>query len=45
VVGNVQEVRARLAAMAADCGADELMVVTNVYDHGERLHSYELLAR
>ncbi len=45
VVGNVQEVRARLAAMAADCGADELMVVTNVYDHGERLRSYELLAR
>lgn len=43
VVGNVREVRARLATMAADCGADELMVVTNVFDHAERLRSYELL--
>lgn len=45
VVGNVQEVRARLAAMAADCGADELMIVTNVFDHAARLRSYELLVQ
>lgn len=45
VVGNVDEVRTRLAAMAADCQADELMIVSNIYDHRERLRSYELLAQ
>ncbi|GAC1634394.1 MAG: LLM class flavin-dependent oxidoreductase [Nevskia sp.] len=44
VVGSPATVRAGIEAMAADCGADEVMVVTNVYDHAARLRSYELLS-
>jgi len=28
-----------------EAGADEVMVVTNVWSHEARLHSYRLLAR
>jgi hypothetical protein len=34
----------RLEELAECTAADEIMVTTNVYDHGERLRSYELLA-
>ena len=44
VVGTPARVRAELEAMAAECGADEIMVVSNIHDHGERLRSYELLS-
>jgi hypothetical protein len=37
-------VRAALAKFAADTAADELMVVTSVFDHAARLRSYALLA-
>jgi len=30
--------------LLAETGADELMVVSDIYDHGARLHSYELIA-
>jgi luciferase family oxidoreductase group 1 len=43
VVGTPDKVSARLAALAAESGADEVMLVTNVHDHGARLRSYELL--
>lgn len=44
IVGTAASVRARLAQQVTDCGADEIMVVCNVYDHAARLRSYELLA-
>jgi luciferase family oxidoreductase group 1 len=44
IVGSPDTVRAGIAALVAETGADELMVVSDVYDHGARLHSYELMA-
>lgn len=44
VVGSPETVRAGLAQLEADTGADELIVTTNVYDHADRVRSYELLA-
>ncbi|AXQ27231.1 LLM class flavin-dependent oxidoreductase [Solimonas sp. K1W22B-7] len=44
VVGNPQAVWARIREMAKDAGADEVMVVSNLHGHAERLRSYELLA-
>ena len=43
-VGSAATVRARLEELAADVGADELMVTTIVHDHAARRRSYELLA-
>jgi hypothetical protein len=36
--------RVGFAALLAKTGADELMVVSDIYDHGARLRSYELIA-
>jgi luciferase family oxidoreductase group 1 len=44
VVGDPRTVRARLEELAERTAADEIMVTTNVYDHDERLRSYERLA-
>jgi luciferase family oxidoreductase group 1 len=44
IVGSPDTIRAGLAALAAETGADELMVVSDIYDHGARLRSYELIA-
>lgn len=44
IVGSPQQVRARIEAMAADSAADEMMIVSNIYDHAARLRSYELIA-
>ena len=44
IVGAPEQVRAGLEAIAADYGADELIVVTITYDHAARRRSYELLA-
>jgi luciferase family oxidoreductase group 1 len=44
VVGSPDTVRAGLDQIVALTGADELMVVTAVYDHEARLRSYEILA-
>jgi luciferase family oxidoreductase group 1 len=44
VIGTPVSVREQLDARARDCGADEVMVVSNLYDHTERLRSYEMLA-
>lgn len=44
IVGDPRGVRARIEELAGRTGADEIMVTTNVYDHAERLRSYELLA-
>ena len=44
VVGDPPAVRARIEDLAGRTGADEILVTTNVFDHAERLRSYELLA-
>ncbi|MCA9599710.1 MAG: LLM class flavin-dependent oxidoreductase [Myxococcales bacterium] len=44
-VGTPQRVAQDLAAFAERTGADELMVVCNVFDFDKRLRSYELLAK
>jgi hypothetical protein len=36
-------VRARIEELAQHTAADEVMLTTNVYDHDERLSSYERL--
>ena len=44
IVGAPDEVAARLAALARETEADEIMVTTTVHDPAARLRSYELLA-
>jgi luciferase family oxidoreductase group 1 len=44
LVGSPSTVKRGLEALAADYGAEEVMVVTITYDHAARKRSYELLA-
>ena len=44
IVGSPSTARARIEELAAEYGADELMVVTITHDHAARRRSYELLA-
>ena len=44
IVGSPDTVRSGLDALIAETGADELMIVSDVYDHQERLRSFELIA-
>jgi alkanesulfonate monooxygenase SsuD/methylene tetrahydromethanopterin reductase-like flavin-dependent oxidoreductase (luciferase family) len=43
-VGAPELVRAQIEARAADCQADELMIVANIHGHANRLRSCELIA-
>jgi luciferase family oxidoreductase group 1 len=45
IVGSKDTVRDGIAALVAETGADELMIVSDVYDHRARLHSYQLIAQ
>jgi len=44
VIGSPQTVRAGLEEVAAEYGAEELLLLTITHDHGARRRSYELLA-
>jgi luciferase family oxidoreductase group 1 len=44
VLGDPRGVRDEILALAERTAADEVMVMTSVHDHGERLRSYELIA-
>jgi luciferase family oxidoreductase group 1 len=44
IIGSPETVRAGIAALREETGADELMVVSDVYDHKARLRSFELIA-
>jgi luciferase family oxidoreductase group 1 len=44
IVGAPQKVRQEIEAAAAEYGADEMMIVTNTFDHDDRKRSYELIA-
>jgi luciferase family oxidoreductase group 1 len=43
-VGSAATVRAEIEAVAAETGADEVMVTSNVHSHEARMRSYALLA-
>jgi luciferase family oxidoreductase group 1 len=45
IVGSPETVRTGIKALIANTGADELMVVSDIYEHQARLHSYELIAK
>jgi alkanesulfonate monooxygenase SsuD/methylene tetrahydromethanopterin reductase-like flavin-dependent oxidoreductase (luciferase family) len=45
IVGSPDTVRSGMDSLIAETGADELMVVSDVYDHATRLRSLELIAR
>ncbi len=44
IVGSPDTVREGIEALVAETGADELIVVSDVYDHPTRLRSFELIA-
>jgi luciferase family oxidoreductase group 1 len=44
IVGGPEKVRQEIEAAAAEYGADEMMIVTNTFDHDDRKRSYELIA-
>ena len=44
VIGSPETVRAGVEQLAADYGAEEVIVVTITHDHGARRRSYELVA-
>jgi luciferase family oxidoreductase group 1 len=44
IYGSRATVRAGLDALVAETGADEIMIVSDVYDHPTRLRSFELIA-
>jgi luciferase family oxidoreductase group 1 len=44
IVGSPDTVRSGIDALVVETGADELMIVSDVYDHPTRLRSFELIA-
>jgi luciferase family oxidoreductase group 1 len=44
IVGSPATVRPGVEALVAETGADELMIVSDVFDHAARLRSFELIA-
>src|SRR3954465_2151290 len=44
IIGSPQTIRAGIDALVAETGADELIIVSDVYDHAARLRSFELIA-
>jgi luciferase family oxidoreductase group 1 len=45
IVGSPETVRERLLELQQRTSANELMLTTNVHDHADRLHSYQLIAK
>lgn len=44
IVGSPDTVRAGMAALVSETGANELIVVSDLFDHAKRLRSFELIA-
>ena len=44
IVGSDATVKAGMEKLIADTGADELIVVTDTYEHADRLQSYQRVA-
>jgi luciferase family oxidoreductase group 1 len=45
IIGSPDTIRAGMDTLVEQTGADELMIVSDVYDHATRLYSFELIAR
>ncbi len=45
IIGGPETVRSRVEQFVADTGADELMFHTDMFEHADRLRSYEIAAR
>ncbi len=45
IIGDASRVRAGIDALVAETGADELIIVSDIYDHAARLRSFELIAQ
>jgi len=45
IVGSPETVRAGLDAFLKETGVDELMIAGQIFDHGARLHSFEIAAQ
>lgn len=45
IIGSTETVRRGIKALIAETAANELMIVSDVYDHAARLHSLELIAK
>src|SRR6478672_3588231 len=41
-IGSAETVRARVETFVKETGADELMITSQIYDHRQRLRSYEI---
>ena len=44
IIGSTDTIRTGIDALVKETGADELMIVSDVYDHATRLRSFELIA-
>jgi alkanesulfonate monooxygenase SsuD/methylene tetrahydromethanopterin reductase-like flavin-dependent oxidoreductase (luciferase family) len=44
IVGSPETVRSGLKALVDETGADEVMVVSDIYEHALRLRSFEIIA-
>lgn len=44
IVGSIETVKAGLEKLVSETAADEVIVVTDTYDHADRLQSYERVA-
>ena len=44
IVGSPDKIRSGIDALIKETGADELMIVSDVYDHATRLRSFEIIA-
>ncbi|MGB3864304.1 MAG: LLM class flavin-dependent oxidoreductase [Xanthobacteraceae bacterium] len=45
IVGDVETVRAGVAQLVTKTAADELIIVSDIFDHAARLHSFDLIAQ
>ena len=45
IVGSPDTVRTGIDRLVAETGADELIIVSDVYDHAKRLRSFELISQ
>jgi alkanesulfonate monooxygenase SsuD/methylene tetrahydromethanopterin reductase-like flavin-dependent oxidoreductase (luciferase family) len=44
IAGSPDTIRMGINALIAEAGADELMIVSDIYDDATRLSSFELIA-
>ena len=45
MVGSPEKIRAKLEVLVEQTQADELIFTCDLYEHADRIHSYELLAQ